>query len=154
MIAGRSKSGLIFIFLFFFSLFRISILSAQQRPVADSLTSESKTALHKDTTLIRGTPYEVVGIGYGSLRKRELTTSVTTIYSDEFNKGNIENPLQLIQGKVAGLSISKSDIQDLIQTPDMRIANLILEHITIRLYQVSTEGLNGPEQDHLLLVQT
>jgi iron complex outermembrane receptor protein len=107
MIAGRSKSGLIFIFSFFFILFRISILSAQQKPVADILTSESKTVLHQDTTLIRGTPHEVVGIGYGSLRKRELTTSVTTIYSDGFNKGNIENPLQLIQGKVAGLSISK-----------------------------------------------
>lgn len=107
MIAGRSKSGLIFIFSLFFILFRIIILSAQQKPVAGSLTSESKTASHQDTTLIRGTPYEVVGIGYGSLRKRELTTSVTTIYSDEFNKGNIENPLQLLQGKVAGLFISK-----------------------------------------------
>ena len=107
MIAGRSKSGLILTFSFLFIISSISVLSAQQKPVTDSLTSESKTALHQDTTLIRGTPYEVIGIGYGSLRKRELTTSVTTIHSEEFNKGNIENPLQLIQGKMAGLYISK-----------------------------------------------
>ena len=51
MIAGRSKSGLILIFSFLFIISSISILSAQQKQVTDSLTSESKTALHQDTTL-------------------------------------------------------------------------------------------------------
>ncbi|MGC3977512.1 MAG: SusC/RagA family TonB-linked outer membrane protein [Paludibacteraceae bacterium] len=48
---------------------------------------------------------EVVVIGYGSQTKKEVTGSVAGIQADEFNKGNINNPAQLMQGKVAGLSI-------------------------------------------------
>jgi TonB-dependent starch-binding outer membrane protein SusC len=54
-----------------------------------------------------GTSDEIVDIGYGYQKKKETTTSVTIIKSDEFNNGNINNPLQLIQGKVAGLDISR-----------------------------------------------
>lgn len=42
-----------------------------------------------------------------SRKKRELTTSAASIKSEDFNKGNINDPLQMIQGKIAGLSISK-----------------------------------------------
>jgi TonB-dependent starch-binding outer membrane protein SusC len=48
-----------------------------------------------------------IDIGYGFQKKREITSSVASIKSDEFNKGYINNPLQLIQGKVSGLDISK-----------------------------------------------
>ena len=50
---------------------------------------------------------EVVVTGYGTQKKREITSSVANVKSDEFNKGNVESPVQLIQGKVAGLAISK-----------------------------------------------
>jgi TonB-linked SusC/RagA family outer membrane protein len=50
---------------------------------------------------------EVVVTGYGTQKKREITSSVANVKSDDFNKGNVENPVQLIQGKVAGLEISK-----------------------------------------------
>lgn len=50
---------------------------------------------------------EVVVIGYGTQQKKEVTSSVANVSSDEFNKGNVTNPEQLIQGKVAGLSITK-----------------------------------------------
>lgn len=49
----------------------------------------------------------MVNIGYGTQKQREVIGSITLIKSDEFNKGNINNPVQLIQGKVAGLDISK-----------------------------------------------
>lgn len=49
----------------------------------------------------------MVNIGYGIQKQREVTGSIATVKSDEFNKGNINNPVQLIQGKVAGLDISK-----------------------------------------------
>lgn len=49
----------------------------------------------------------MVNIGYGTQKQKEVTSSITTVKSDEFNKGNINNPVQLIQGKVAGLDISK-----------------------------------------------
>jgi len=50
---------------------------------------------------------EVVVIGYGTQRKREVTSSIASVKSDEFNQGSVNSPVALIQGKVAGLSISK-----------------------------------------------
>ena len=50
---------------------------------------------------------DLVDIGYGYQKRREVTSSITSVQSEEFNKGNINNPWQLIQGKVSGLSVSK-----------------------------------------------
>lgn len=50
---------------------------------------------------------EVVVVGYGTQKRREVTSSIASVKSDEFVKGNVETPVQLIQGKVAGLAISK-----------------------------------------------
>ena len=49
---------------------------------------------------------EVVVIGYGTVEKRELTSAVTTISSDEFQQGAFNSPLEMIEGKVAGVSVS------------------------------------------------
>ena len=48
---------------------------------------------------------EVVVIGYGTARKKDLTGSVATVTAKDFQKGNITTPEQLIAGKVAGVSI-------------------------------------------------
>jgi iron complex outermembrane receptor protein len=48
---------------------------------------------------------EVVIIGYGTAKKKDLTGSVTQINSKDFQKGVITTPEQLIAGKVAGVSI-------------------------------------------------
>lgn len=48
---------------------------------------------------------EVVVVGYGTARKKDLTGSVSTISEKDFNKGNITTPEQMISGKVAGVSI-------------------------------------------------
>lgn len=48
---------------------------------------------------------EVVVIGYGSSRKKDLTGSVATVTAKDFQKGVITTPEQLISGKVAGVSI-------------------------------------------------
>ena len=50
---------------------------------------------------------EIVVTGYTAQRKREITSAITRVGADEFNKGSITAPVQLIQGKVAGLSINK-----------------------------------------------
>ncbi|MBS1654820.1 MAG: SusC/RagA family TonB-linked outer membrane protein, partial [Bacteroidetes bacterium] len=52
---------------------------------------------------------EVVVIGYGTARKKDLTGSVASISSKDFNKGAITTPEQLISGKVAGVSITPND---------------------------------------------
>lgn len=48
---------------------------------------------------------EVVVVGYGSTTKKEITSAVTKVGEEEFNRGTINNPSELLQGKVAGLSI-------------------------------------------------
>lgn len=49
---------------------------------------------------------DVVVIGYGTQKKREVTASISSIKSENFVKGAVNDAGQLLQGKVAGLSIS------------------------------------------------
>lgn len=60
--------------------------------------------LSDDTTFLD----EVVVIGYGSQKKKEVTGSVASIKSEDFNAGVKTNPMGLLQGKVAGLNIIKT----------------------------------------------
>lgn len=50
---------------------------------------------------------ELVVVGYGTLKSKEVTSSVTSVKAEDFNKGNINDPTQLLQGKVPGLGISR-----------------------------------------------
>lgn len=50
---------------------------------------------------------DVVVIGYGSVKKKDLTGSITTISDKNFQKGMISTPDQLISGKVAGVQITQ-----------------------------------------------
>jgi len=51
---------------------------------------------------------EVVVVGYGTARKKDLTGSMTAISSKDFVKGAITTPEQLILGKVAGVNITSN----------------------------------------------
>lgn len=48
---------------------------------------------------------EIVVVGYGNTTKKEVTSAVTTVGEEQFNKGTVNSPSGLLQGKVAGLSI-------------------------------------------------
>lgn len=49
---------------------------------------------------------EVVAIGYGTQTRREITGSVANVSQESFNKGITRDAADLLQGKVAGLSIT------------------------------------------------
>jgi len=51
---------------------------------------------------------EVVVIGYGSTTKKDATGSVEAITSEDFTKGNIVTPENLLSGRIAGVSITTS----------------------------------------------
>ncbi|RXG21219.1 SusC/RagA family TonB-linked outer membrane protein [Leeuwenhoekiella aequorea] len=51
---------------------------------------------------------EVVLIGYGSQERRAVSTAVTKVETDDFNQGVVSSPVELIQGKVAGLQITRA----------------------------------------------
>ena len=72
---------------------------------------------------------EVVVTGYSTQKKKEITSSISRVNSDEFNKGSIASPEQLIQGKVSGLSITRAG-----GNPN--------EGFNIRLRGLSTIGAN------------
>src|SRR5690606_5331463 len=52
---------------------------------------------------------EVVAVGYGTMRRTELTGSVSSVKSDDFIEGAITDAAQLLKGKVAGLTIVEPD---------------------------------------------
>ena len=72
-----------------------------------SVTVGAQTTLDVVLVPALSTLNEVVVVGYGTQKKREVTSSIATVKSDEFVKGSIQDPVQLIQGKVAGLAISR-----------------------------------------------
>ncbi|MBC7572042.1 MAG: TonB-dependent receptor [Spirosoma sp.] len=51
---------------------------------------------------------QVVVVGYGSTARKDITGAVTSIKSTEFNRGVINSPEQLIQGKVAGVNVTSA----------------------------------------------
>jgi iron complex outermembrane receptor protein len=63
-----------------------------------------------DVSLVTSTSSlnDVVVIGYGTARRKDLTGSVSQVTSKDFTTGNLASPLQAIQGKVPGLAITVS----------------------------------------------
>lgn len=50
---------------------------------------------------------EVVAIGYGTQRKGDVTSAVSSVKSEDFIQGKVQDAAELIKGKVAGLTIAK-----------------------------------------------
>lgn len=50
---------------------------------------------------------EVVAVGYGTMKKSDLTGSVTSVRSEDFVQGVASNALQLLSGKASGVNISQ-----------------------------------------------
>ena len=76
---------------------RVDISSASNVTVALQASAQSLT--------------DVVVIGYGSVKKKDLTGAVTSIKAKDFNQGVIASPDQLLQGKVPGLEITNNSGQ-------------------------------------------
>src|SRR3954452_17381980 len=68
--------------------------------IAVTLSGENQTNLN-----------EVVVIGYGTARKKDVTGSVASVSAKDFNQGQITAPDQLLQNKVAGLEVTNTSGQ-------------------------------------------
>ncbi|EAQ49793.1 SusC/RagA family TonB-linked outer membrane protein [Leeuwenhoekiella blandensis] len=51
---------------------------------------------------------EVLVVGYGTQKKSDLTGAVSSVVAEEFNKGVVNNPGNLLQGKVSGLNVTNT----------------------------------------------
>lgn len=51
---------------------------------------------------------EVVVVGYGTQRRKDVTGAIASVKSESFNKGVVANAGQLLQGKVSGVNVTSS----------------------------------------------
>ena len=63
-----------------------------------------KVTLQEDNTVLN----EVVVVGYGTMRRKDVTSSITTVKAEDLNRGVFTDPGQMLQGKVPGLVISST----------------------------------------------
>ena len=66
--------------------------------------SKNQIVLQEDNTALN----EVVVVGYGTMRRKDVTSSITTVSSKDLNKGVFTDPAQMLQGKVPGLVVSST----------------------------------------------
>lgn len=72
---------------------------------SQEINIDGKTTANVSLVITNTSLSEVVVIGYGTARKKDLTGAVATVNSKDFQKGSITTPEQLIVGKMAGVSI-------------------------------------------------
>lgn len=61
----------------------------------------SNIVMEQDSEMLE----ETVVVGYGSLSKKEVSSSIVSLNEEDFNKAPAGDPMQLLVGKVAGLNI-------------------------------------------------
>lgn len=66
--------------------------------------SNSQIVMDEDNTALN----EVVVVGYGTMRRKDVTSSITTVNAKDLNKGVFTDPAQMLQGKVPGLVVSST----------------------------------------------
>ncbi|WP_299100936.1 TonB-dependent receptor [uncultured Alistipes sp.] len=81
-----------------------SYVGYQPQQIAVGARSQIDVQLQPDAQSIS----DVVVIGYGTVTKKDLTGSVSSVSSKDFNEGLISSPEQLINGKVSGVQILSS----------------------------------------------
>jgi len=86
------------------SILIFSFIGFETSRVSIDNKTEINVTLKQDMSSLE----EVVVVGYGIQKKGEITSSITRVTEKDFNRGNINDPTQLLQGKVAGLQISKA----------------------------------------------
>ena len=79
--------------------------------VAQEVSVGGRTAVTAELEASVNSLNEVVVVGYGSARKKDLTGAVSSIKSKDFNQGVIQSPDQLLQGKIPGLEITSNSGQ-------------------------------------------
>jgi iron complex outermembrane receptor protein len=63
-----------------------------------------KVTLQEDNKVLN----EVVVVGYGTMRRKDVTSSITTVKAEDLNRGVFTDPGQMLQGKVPGLVVSST----------------------------------------------
>ena len=81
-----------------------SYVSFKSKEIAVAGQTSIDVTLQPDTQALD----EVVVVGYGTQKKKEITSAVASVKAEDFNQGGVRSPMDLIQGKVAGLNITRT----------------------------------------------
>jgi len=82
---------------FSYTGYESQVVSVSGKSTIDIILREASTHLE-----------EVVAVGYGSQKAKEITSAVASVKAENFNAGAKTNPMGLLQGKVAGLTITNT----------------------------------------------
>lgn len=99
------------------AVLQISYIGYQSLEIPVRNKSQFAVTLHEDSEALD----EVVVVGYGSTVKKDLTTAVTSVKSKDFLQGASNSPLQMIDGKVAGLTVSNTAAADPNASPSIQV---------------------------------
>ncbi len=86
------------------SVLLFSFIGYKSREVACKGKHEINVVLEEDLQALE----EVVVVGYGSLSKKELSSSIVQVDKSKFQQGAMNNPMELLTGKVAGLNVNST----------------------------------------------
>ncbi|MDE6335896.1 MAG: carboxypeptidase-like regulatory domain-containing protein, partial [Muribaculaceae bacterium] len=81
-----------------------SYVGFQAVEVAVNGQTKIDATMHEDSELLD----EVVVVGYGSLSRKEVSSSIVQVNSEDFQKGAMNSPMEMLTGKVAGLNVSST----------------------------------------------
>jgi len=84
------------------SVLQISYLGYILQEISVNGQSEIAVQLEPDATQLD----EMVVVGYGSQKRSDVTGAISSVKREDFNQGVITNPVDLLQGKMAGVNIS------------------------------------------------
>ena len=103
-----------------------------------TISAGQSVTLKEDNTTLN----EVVVVGYGTMRRKDVTSSITTVQAKDLNKGVFSDPASMLQGKVAGLTVTTSG--DPTGTPSitLRGASSLREGEAMQPYYV-IDGIPG-----------
>ncbi|MEO6686680.1 MAG: carboxypeptidase-like regulatory domain-containing protein, partial [Dyadobacter sp.] len=85
-----------------------SYIGFEKQTLSDFVLSETNSTVNVTLKESAADLNEVVVVGYGSTVKKDITGSVKSLKSGEFNTGIINSPEQLFQGKVAGVNVTSA----------------------------------------------
>ena len=101
-------------------------------------TNGMKVTLQEDNTVLN----EVVVVGYGTMRRKDVTSSITTVQAKDLNKGVFSDPASMLQGKVAGLMVTTSGDPNGTPSITLRGASSLREGAAMQPYYV-IDGIPG-----------
>ena len=117
----------------------ISYVGFTDQEVDITSSSDVSVSLKPENTVLT----DVVVVGYGTARKKDLTGSVASVKAKDFNQGVISSPDQLLQGKVPGLEVTSNSGQPGAATTVKIRGNNSIRAVNNPLYVIDGVPLDG-----------